>query len=62
LKEKEITDKLVEVVKASRNITKKTASMWQNYFNLPMKEIIMYEFIIGRKWNLIFFRDKRNCL
>lgn len=30
---------LVEVVKASRNLSKKTASMWQNYFNLPKEEI-----------------------
>ena len=30
---------LVEVVKASRNLSKKTASMWQNYFNLSKEEI-----------------------
>ena len=32
-------DKLIEVVKTSRNISKKTASMWQNYFNLPKEDI-----------------------
>lgn len=30
---------LVEVVKSSRNLSRKTASMWQNYFNLPKEEI-----------------------
>lgn len=32
-------NKLIEVVKASRNLSKKTASMWQNYFNLPKEDI-----------------------
>jgi hypothetical protein len=32
-------DKFIEVVKTSRNISKKTASMWQNYFNFPKEEI-----------------------
>lgn len=31
--------KLVEVIKTSRNISKKTASMWQNYYALPKEEI-----------------------
>ncbi len=32
-------NKLIEVVKASRNLSRKTASMWQNYFNLPKEDI-----------------------
>lgn len=30
---------IIEVVKTSRNLSRKTASMWQNYFNLPREEI-----------------------
>ena len=30
---------IVEVVKTSRNLSRKTASMWQNYFNLSKEEI-----------------------
>ena len=30
---------LTEVVKTSRKISKKTASIWQNYYDLPKEEI-----------------------
>ncbi|MBO8129195.1 MAG: hypothetical protein H0Z39_08365 [Peptococcaceae bacterium] len=33
-------EQLQEVVKKSRNISKKTAYLWQNYFNLPREEIV----------------------
>lgn len=32
-------NQLVEVVKSTRNLSQKTVSMWQNYFNLPKEEI-----------------------
>ncbi len=30
---------LIHVIKNSRKISKKTASLWRNYFNLPEEEI-----------------------
>ncbi|MFZ5633364.1 MAG: DUF6922 domain-containing protein [Bacillota bacterium] len=32
-------ERLKEVMKASRKISKKTASLWQNYYDLPPEEI-----------------------
>jgi len=36
-------DKLIEVVKTSRQINRKTANFWQTIYNIPKKEILCFQ-------------------
>lgn len=47
---------IVEVVKTSRNLSGKTASMWQNYFNLSKGEIRCMN-IPCQRTDMIFLPD-----